>query len=142
MLKDQSRAGELRIATGERGGEATLVVVVAVALGVVFTTDVDDGVACFEDFGVAGANELRVVVGWEHAKHVYGEGFVGVEVAVVGADFGTGFETFGCGFGHGGDEATEHELLVCVEGVYLVLALPVVGEKEMCLKVGCEAGWC
>lgn len=110
MLEDEARAGELRVAAGKGGREAALVVVVAVALGVVLAAYVDDRVARLEELGVARADELRVVVGWQHAQHVHGEGFVGVEVAVVGADFGAGFEAFWCGFGHGCDEAAEHEL--------------------------------
>ena len=86
--EDQAGAGELGGAAGEGGCEAALVVVVAVALGVVLAADVDNGVAGLEDLGVAGTDEGRVAVGRQHAQHVDGEGLVGVEVAVVGADEG------------------------------------------------------
>lgn len=65
--------------------EAALVVIVSVAGGIVFAADVDDGVAGGEERGVAGADEGRGGIAWEEAEEEDGEGFVGVEVAAVGA---------------------------------------------------------
>lgn len=98
MHVDQPRAGQLRVLAGKRGGEAALVVVVAVALGVVLAADVDDGVARLEDLGVARAHQAAVAVRGQHSQHVHGEGLVGVEVAVVRADEhvgGVGLEALG-----------------------------------------------
>lgn len=50
-----------------------------------------------------------------------GEGLVGVEVPAVRADEGRRrLEAFGSGFGHGFDEATEHEEVVGVVAVVVV----------------------
>ncbi|EDN04124.1 hypothetical protein HCAG_01989 [Histoplasma mississippiense (nom. inval.)] len=54
---DKAGGGELCGMLGERGCECSLVVVVAVAGGVVFAADVDDGVAGGEEGWVAGADE-------------------------------------------------------------------------------------
>lgn len=92
----EAGGGELGVAPEEGGVEGALVVVVAVLGRVVLTADVDDGVACGEEGGVAGAEEGAGGVGGEEAEEVDGQGFVGVEVAVVGADKGRGgFDAFG-----------------------------------------------
>lgn len=139
VLEDEARAGELGAAAGEGGGEAALVVVVAVALGVVLAADVDDGVTGCEEVWVARADERRVVVGWEHAQHVHCQRFVGVEVPVVGADLGAGLEAFGGGLGHGCDEATEHKLVAGYLLVFLFFSpssFGLFGEAGRALAVG------
>lgn len=65
------------------GGKFALVVVEASLVGIIGSAYIDDGVACLEDLGVAGADEGRVCVGGEQTEHGHGEGFVGVEVAAV-----------------------------------------------------------
>lgn len=60
MHVDKARGGELGGGSVRKGRrEGPLVVVVAVAGGVVLAADVDDGVACRELSGVAGAQERR-----------------------------------------------------------------------------------
>ena len=77
---------ELGAVLGEGGGELALVVIVALGRIIVDTTNIDDGVAGSELFGVAGTDESAVGVLGEEAQQVDGEGLVGVEVAAVGSN--------------------------------------------------------
>jgi len=83
---DETGRRELGGVTRESGGELALVVVVALGLVIVDTTDIDDSVAGSELFGVAGTDESAVGVGGQQAQQVDGKGLVGVEVAAVGSD--------------------------------------------------------
>ncbi|KAH0389227.1 metal-dependent protein hydrolase, partial [Aureobasidium melanogenum] len=83
---DQTGGRELGGVVGEGGGELALVVVVALGLIIVDATNVDDGVAGSELFGIAGTDEGAVRVCWKQAQQVDGQSLVGVEVAAVGSD--------------------------------------------------------
>ena len=90
MHPDEAGAAQLGCAAGEDCIELALVVVVALCIVVVDAADVADNVAGLEDFGITGADEGAVGVLGEEAEEVDGEGLVGVEVAVVGANDGRG----------------------------------------------------
>nr|POE52102.1 4-hydroxybenzoate polyprenyltransferase, mitochondrial [Quercus suber] len=83
---DQTRAGELGGFGGERGVELALVVVVAQDVVVVHPADIDDDGAGVQQLGVSGPDERGLLVVGEEAEEEDGQGFVGVEVAVVGTD--------------------------------------------------------
>ena len=70
MQVDEAGGGEFGAVVGEGGGEGTLVVVVAIGGGGVFSANVDDGVAGCEEGGVAGAEEGGGGVGWKEAEEV------------------------------------------------------------------------
>ena len=120
---------------GESGGEFALVVVVAEEGVVVDAADIDDDGAGCEEGGVAGADEGGVVVVGEEAEEEDGEGFVGVEVAVVGADDGGGggavghLDALGGGLRHVATEGCNRGLLMG--------AVEVNGER-----VCCTVWWC
>lgn len=86
MHVDKTSRRELGRVARESSGELALVVIVALGLVIVDTTDIDDSVAGSELFGVAGADESAVGVGGQKAQQVDGEGLVGMEVAAVGSD--------------------------------------------------------
>jgi hypothetical protein len=83
---DETGRRELGGVTREGSGELALVVIVALGRVIVNTTDIDDGVAGSELFGVTGTDQSAVGVGGQQAQQVDGEGLVGVEVAAVGSD--------------------------------------------------------
>jgi hypothetical protein len=85
---DEAGAAQLGRAAGEDGVELALVVVVALCIVVVDAADVADDVAGLEGVGVTGADERAVGVLGEETEEVDGQGLVGVEVAVVGANDG------------------------------------------------------
>ena len=78
-------------------------VIVSVAGWLIFTSNVNYGVALGEEGGIARSDEGAGVVGGEKAEEVDCKGFIGVEVAIVRADQGTfgraiGLEALGCLF--------------------------------------------
>jgi len=128
---DQAGAAPLGGAAGEGGGEGALVVVVAALGGVVLAAAVDDGVAGLQQGRVAGADQAGVAVGGQLAQHVDGQGLVGVEVAIVGADLQArrafGLETLRCRFGHF-EGAAEHKLSNSVVVLAAVFSLSLLNE--------------
>ena len=54
--------------------------VVAILSRVIFSANVNDGVAGGQKSWVTGSNESGWIVGWEHAEKMDGEGLVGVKM--------------------------------------------------------------
>ncbi|KZL86489.1 hypothetical protein CI238_02633 [Colletotrichum incanum] len=99
--EDEAGTRQLGVLAREGGGEAALVMVVALLAVVVLTANIDNGVAGLEQLGIASADQLGVVVGGQLAQHVHSQGLIGVEVAIVGADGnGRHLESLCCVFGH------------------------------------------
>jgi len=66
--------------------EGTLMMIIAVRGWLIFTANVDNGVAGLQEIRIPRSDECGGVVGGQQAEHVDGESFVSVEMAIVGAD--------------------------------------------------------
>lgn len=65
----------------ESGSELPLVMVITVVGRDIFTTDIDNSVAGFQNSRVTSSDKRRVCVVWEEAEHIHSQSFIGVEVA-------------------------------------------------------------
>ena len=66
--------------------EGPLMMVISVFQVIILPTNVDNGVACLQHGWISSTNKGGRGVVWQKAKHVNGQGFVCMEMAIVGAN--------------------------------------------------------
>lgn len=77
----QSSRGELGVVVGEESRESPLVMVIAVARGIILPADIDHGMALLELSRISGANERRRRVGREQTEEIDSQSLISMEMA-------------------------------------------------------------